>query len=92
MQYQYIPNEGPFYRVDAEAGLSKFRQSTDNFVETSAVKVIKPDLTKFYGGPEQRNVKWAEILAASRPLTDEELGSSIDSRSFEERDILEWYN
>ncbi|KAJ4996315.1 Arylsulfatase [Colletotrichum sp. SAR 10_66] len=92
MQYQYIPNEGPFYPVGAEEGLSKFRQSTDNFVETSAVKVIKPDLTKFYGGPEQRNVKWAEILAASRPLTDEELGSSIDSRSFEERDILEWYN
>ncbi|KAJ0383351.1 hypothetical protein COL922a_010660 [Colletotrichum nupharicola] len=54
---QYIPNEGPFYPVGAEEGLSKFRQSTDNFVETSAVKVITPDLTKFYGGPEQRNVK-----------------------------------
>ncbi|KAJ0362535.1 hypothetical protein COL154_006205 [Colletotrichum chrysophilum] len=93
MQYQYIPNEGPFYPSGAEEGLSsKFRQPTDNFVETSAVKVVKPDLTKFYGGPEQRNVKWAEILAASRPLTDEELGSSVDSRSFEERDILEWYN
>ncbi|KAF4915942.1 Arylsulfatase [Colletotrichum viniferum] len=88
MQYQYIPNEGPFYPVGAEEGLSKFRQSTDHFVEASAVKVIKPDLTKFYGGTEQRNVKWAEILAASRPLTDKELGSSIDSRSFE-RDILE---
>ncbi|KAL0934496.1 arylsulfatase precursor [Colletotrichum truncatum] len=92
MQYQYAPNEEPFYPPGAADKLSEHRRPTDNFVDTSATKVIKPDNTKFYGGPEQRNVKWADVRAASRALTDDELGGSLDLRSFDERDVLEWYN
>ncbi|KAM0330747.1 hypothetical protein ACHAQA_003700 [Verticillium albo-atrum] len=91
MNYQSIQNEEPFYPPGAAETMSKFRRSTDNFVTIGASKVLEQNLTVFHGGKEQRHVRWEEILEASRELTEDELGRSVEKRSLDELDILEWY-
>lgn len=88
--YQYAPNEVPFYPPESEQAIMQYRKPTDNFISPTPINLLPFDPTVLHGGPEQRNVSWAQILNASRELTDEEL-SGAGKRSLAGMDVFEGY-
>ncbi|KAF5676726.1 arylsulfatase precursor [Fusarium denticulatum] len=80
LEYQYAPNERPFWPPEAEFGLGlEYRNPTDNFMYPDPEPVKK--LAKndpLGGGWDQRNVTLEQLLSGSRDLTDEELEQGSD--------------
>ncbi|KAI1461047.1 arylsulfatase [Annulohypoxylon moriforme] len=74
MEYQDITNEGPYLPKDPGLGM-KYRKPTDNYHTpgvTNAAPVVRNAIDQ--GGPEQRNVTLAQIMAKSVKLTQAQMG------------------
>lgn len=79
MDYQDVENEVPYYQsTDDEAFLGqKYRQSTDHFVTHTTNGTRTPHNQGRQGTLAQRHSTLQDILAGSRELTSEEIGSVI---------------
>ncbi|KAI1095111.1 arylsulfatase [Rostrohypoxylon terebratum] len=74
MEYQYVPNEQPFLPADPGLGM-QYRAATDNYVTPSvsgAALILRNAVDQ--GGPEQRNVTLAQIMAKAVALTQAQIG------------------
>ncbi|KAI9147002.1 Arylsulfatase [Paramyrothecium foliicola] len=75
LDYQYTPNEGPFYPDSAEFGLGiEYRKPTDNFAfpDPDPVAKLNHNATPA-GGWEHRHATLELLWEAARELTDDEL-------------------
>ncbi|KAF5967165.1 arylsulfatase precursor [Fusarium coicis] len=72
MDYQYAPNETPFYPPESISLGSQFRQRTDNYVLTLPKTWIKAN-AKPAGGWDQRHVTISKITETARYITKEEI-------------------
>lgn len=81
MQYQYAPNETPFFpSLDtlAGGGLGRaWREETINIPATRGVRSIKTP--NYYGTAAQRNATMAEMEAIGRYLTATEIAETLAS-------------
>lgn len=77
-QYQYPPNERPFYPPEAEDGLGQAHRSPPNYFEYPDVKPLARVPYKVGGGWEQRHATFDMLVADARELSDEELAQDWD--------------
>lgn len=79
MQYQYAPNETPFYPpLDtlAGGGLGRaYREETDTIATSPGTRVITTP--NYYGTAAQRNATIAQLEASSRAMTETEIANTI---------------
>lgn len=75
-QYQYAPNEAPFYPASAEHGLGMAHRNAPEFFEYPRVLPVKKVPYIIGGSWEQRNATHAMLLASARPLTSDELAQA----------------
>lgn len=81
MQYQYAPNETPFFppldTLDG-GGLGRaYRNSTDVIDGTTGVRYIQT--ANYYGTAEQRNLTMTDLLSVARQMTDAEISATLAS-------------
>lgn len=79
MQYQYAPNETPFFPpLDTleGGGLGRaYRNSTDVIAASPGTRYIQTP--EYFGTEEQRNATFADLLAVARKMTDTEIAATI---------------
>lgn len=83
-QYQYAPNERPFYPSQAETGLGLEHRSEPSFFEYPDVKPVARVPYKVGGGWEQRDATFEMLMADARELMTNELGQDWDSTTCNE--------
>jgi hypothetical protein len=86
MDYQYAPNETPFYPLESISLGSQFRGPTKNYVLTLPKTWIKAN-EKPAGGWEQRNVSIKKIMETARYITEEEI---FGLGKVERRGLMRW--
>lgn len=78
LDYQYTPNEEPFYPPESVSLGSEYRNSTDNFPMHTTKGTLVPGNFGRMGSAEHRHITLETILKDSRSVTDEELGTIIE--------------
>ncbi|KAJ9620065.1 hypothetical protein H2204_012375 [Knufia peltigerae] len=78
MDYQYVPNEGPYYPPESASLGSEFRLATDNFESYDADAVPTPGNSgRRMGTARQRHHNLTTVMSKARNLTDAEIGTKI---------------
>jgi hypothetical protein len=72
MDYQYAPNEEPFFPPESVSLGSEYRRPTDNYV-TAFPQILLERNQEPAGGWEQRYAAIDEIMAKARPLSKEDI-------------------
>ncbi|KAI1210551.1 arylsulfatase [Annulohypoxylon truncatum] len=76
MEYQDITNEAPYLPQNPGLGMA-YRKPTDNYYTPSVkLSALIVGNAKDQGGPEQRNVTLAQIMAQSMKLTQAQIGQA----------------
>lgn len=77
MDYQYIPNEIPFYPEGDTSLGQQWRLATDNFVTHVANASSTPGNNGRMGTAAQRYADFTTILESARNVTDKEIGTVV---------------
>lgn len=83
-QYQFIPNERPYYPAGAENGLGLAHRKEPAFFEYPDVKPIERVPYRVGGGWEQRHATHEMLVADARELTSRELGQDWEQTTCNE--------
>ncbi|KAI1846284.1 hypothetical protein JX265_010871 [Neoarthrinium moseri] len=87
VQYQYAPNETPFYPPEAQYGLGLAHRNAPTPFEYPDVKPVKAVPYIPGGGWEQRTATLDTLMAAARELTADELQQAWNSTTCNERQV-----
>jgi N-acetylglucosamine-6-sulfatase len=76
MDYQFVPNEGPYHPPKSKELGRNHREETDDFQSSHVPKCTErlKENRPLAGGPEQRNVTLGEIMKTAKVLTKKQLG------------------
>ena len=84
LNYQYAPNETPFYPPEAQFGLGLAHRNEPSFFEYPDLALVARVPEVLGGGWEQRHVAFEALLADERQLTADELAQQWNETSCSE--------